>query len=500
MAKHLTVRKLRTLKAALDGPSFEWILLELPSRRAACVPVLKRKGGLLLGMPENTFTQDELTAGSVEGELEDLGPHHLTTVAANSAEGEETVEVLFLDFPESHFHALQYFPRTVSWPVGISRFMSATGSVVDPEPDELVAVARLWVEEGEARSSDAYHSAMELPAAGGVTAAAPEHPAVLDAVLVQMENLATQFAELRQEVSTIKRTNAQPSSQQTGALATARQLAGPAPSTRRPVQRGGPPEGFAAEQALEEEEVPDTEADLDTLLKTALLKMVAPKKKKEIAGVALDLASSDDEDQDPLRKVHGARGTMMQEKLRQAMDHSPQKFVEAVESHAATVLGLDGPAQDTMERYVREELPVGSENLTWGLVKVAALFRSGQHAKAHLVTLLLLSAIEQSRLDQNWNAAWRLTHLSVPPFPEWRVRESNLATLRADNAHCRLLHPTWMATVVARMRDEEVLLRKRGKPQLDKPAEDGKGKGKTGGRKGKWQTPAEKEGEGMETK
>ena len=505
MARTLTLRKLRTLKVALDAPSFEWILLDLPSRSAACIPILKRTGGVLLGMPEDTFTKEELEAGHVGDELVDLGPHHAEKVAIQMSVVEETLGVLFLDFPESHFNVLQYFPRgTLAWPPGTLHFTDEGGNQVIPEPDELVAVARLWVEGGEARSSDAYHSAMELPMADPHPAATRGSP-VLDAVLVQMENLATQFADLKQEVSSLQHAKAPPVAK-AGALAAARTLAGPAPSTRRPVQygnRAGPMEAEAEE--VGEDEVPATPSDLDSLLKTALLKLVMPKKKKEIAGVALEYASSDDEDQDPLRKMHLARVTMMQEKHRQAMDHSPQKFVEAIEAHAATVLGLDSPGQDTLERYVREELPVGSDKslgyLTWGLVRVASLLRSGHHAKAHLITLLLLSAIEQSRLDQNWNAAWRLTHLPVPPFPEWRIRESNLPTLRADNAHCRLLHPTWMATVVARMKGEEVLVRKRGKLQLDRPEDSkGPGKGKRHGGKGKWHSATEKDGENMDTK
>lgn len=101
MAKQLTLRKLRTLKVALDGPSFEWTLLEFPAGLQHVCPCY------------------ELTAC---GELEDLD-HYVTNVAAQS---EDTFGVP-LDFPQAHFHALQCFPRTVDrvrW--GLGNFCTQT--------------------------------------------------------------------------------------------------------------------------------------------------------------------------------------------------------------------------------------------------------------------------------------------------------------------------------------------------------------------------------------
>lgn len=106
------------------------------------------------------------------------------------------------------------------------------------------------------------------------------------------------------------------------------------------------------------------------------------------------------------------------------------------------------------------------------------------HDKAQLVLMLTLAAVEQYHLDQNWQSAWRLTHLGLPPFPEWKVRETSVHQLRVDHAHSRLIHATWAAAVTARLKDEEALIKRRGAPKAAPPrSEKGdKGRGR-GGRK-----------------
>ena len=56
------------------------------------------------------------------------------------------------------------------------------------------------------------------------------------------------------------------------------------------------------------------------------------------------------------------------------------------------------------------------------------------------------------------------------------MREASISQLRHDFAHSRLIHSTWAAAITARMKDEEVLVKRRGQARAP-GAPKGKGKG-----------------------
>ena len=121
-------------------------------------------------------------------------------------------------------------------------------------------------------------------------------------------------------------------------------------------------------------------------------------------------------------------------------------------------------------QYITDQLPIGSERtlgyMVWGVGRALTLLSAGETAKAHLVLLLLLGAEEQFKVDGTWSSAWRLTHLTPPPFSEWRTKgDQQLAQLRQDHAHTRLCHATWIAAVTAKLKDEEVLTKRRFQPR-----------------------------------
>ena len=131
---------------------------------------------------------------------------------------------------------------------------------------------------------------------------------------------------------------------------------------------------------------------------------------------------------------------------------------------AADTVGEASRGVMTMEKYIKEQLPIGQRSLqytTWEIARALTLLRTGQTEKAHLVLLLLVWAIEQYCSDQNWAAAWKLTHLTAPPLSEWKTRDSNLNQLRTDCAHTRLVRPIWAAAVIAELRDKETLTKRR---------------------------------------
>ena len=244
-------------------------------------------------------------------------------------------------------------------------------------------------------------------------------------------------------------------------------------------------------------EVDGTDLSTDQLLKMALVKALGSggktKKKSKGPGLPLSQSGSDSETEtasDPLQKLSGAKGSLLLERLKIAMEQNPSAYIAAIEMLAADSLGEATPNVMTIERFVRDGLPMGHEKslgyATWGIARAVTLLRSGQSEKAHLVLLLLLASIEQYRLDQNWGAAWKLTQLSMPPFAEWRTKDSMMSQLRADAAHTRLAHPTWCAAVIAKLRDEETLTKRRhggagagqGSNQGERPERPPRGRGR----------------------
>ena len=259
-------------------------------------------------------------------------------------------------------------------------------------------------------------------------------------------------------------------------------LSGKPPPTKAQTA-GAPLETMAALEADMADGTEETSEDLDKLRKLAMLKLLGKdshNRRKKVGLMFGQGESSDSEEDDPLRKLSGAKGTMLLERLRASMDASPSDYVTAIEHMAANSLGMTQATSDTLERFAREELPVGNDRnmgyMVWILVKAIGLLRAKQHDKAHLLLMLGVAALEQYKLDQNWSAAWRLTHLPQPPFQEWKVREASISQLRHDFAHSRLIHSTWAAAITARMKDEEVLVKRRCQARAP-GAPKGKGKG-----------------------
>lgn len=481
----LSNRKLKSLKTASSGADFEWCMLDLADRQSVAIPVLKRKGGVLLALPQESFSLEELETGEVEAQLPDLGPFFFKDVLVEDGEGQTTTPVVYLDFQDSAFGKVKVMGRKPQWPNGVVYFLVGDDTAL-PDVEDLVAGAREWIGEGDARASDQYVSAFEGPPLPpqGVT------PPVLDAVLSQLQNLAEAVSGLQADMGQVKQQAASSGAHvpEPAALDRVSRLAGRPPTTKATPTGTGllarAEEVLASEGAVEEDEEPGLHMDTDQLLRLALVKMVTKTSKssrRRKVGLGLEESSGSEAEEDPLRKLSGAKGTLLQEKLKLAMQSHPADYIQTVETLAASALGLSTVGEDTMERYVREELPVGSDrnmgHCLWVMLKAINLLKAKQVDAAHLLLLLGLASYEQFRLDQNWQAAWRITQLPLPPFQEWKVREGSLSQLRQDHAHSRLIHTTWSAAITARLKDEEVLVRRRG--QYRTPGgQKGKGRGK----------------------
>ena len=88
-----------------------------------------------------------------------------------------------------------------------------------------------------------------------------------------------------------------------------------------------------------------------------------------------------------------------------AMEADPAAYANAIGNLAAQVLGEATPNQMTLERYVREELPMGNERslgfAAWIMVRAVTCMKAGRWENGRLVPALGLAAIEQYRLDGN---------------------------------------------------------------------------------------------------
>ena len=497
----LGVRRANSLRLAETGDPPEWLLLRLRTRNVAAIPVLRRDGGLLLAVAGNALTEEEIQNGRVEGVIEQLGLVGRIECRAQvvGAEQEaEAVEVpmLLFDWPAAFYKHLRVrtgddnpnWPADMVWPC----HGEEANLVVDTA--YLAEQAFNWVEAGELHCSDAYLTGLD----GGALPWQPEPSTpsedLLRQLLDQMQETAAAVTQLKGDVEAVKQSRGgqeavAPSPSPQNALAQARQLVGPAPTTKAGSSAANPvpmPDFVDDEDA---EGGVDMDTPTDQLMKMALVSLLSKassKKKTKGTGLPLTQSGSDSEGEDALRKLSGARGTMLLERLKMAMEENPAAYSTAIETLAAQVLGESSPNASTMEKYVKDEMPLGHEKslgyMVWCMTRALGCLRSGQTEKGRLVLLLGLAAVEQYRLDGRWEAAWKMTHLSQPPFADWKNRDPHLSQLRADNAHSRLVHPTWAAATIARMKDEEVLVKRRTRAE-DRPNDrPPKGKGRGFGR------------------
>ena len=183
-------------------------------------------------------------------------------------------------------------------------------------------------------------------------------------------------------------------------------MVGPAPRTRPSTLLPASTDRAAEAPHKDAEE----DLDADQLLRSAVVGLLSQQKKKKAKATGLPLGgggsdSEEDETADPLRRLAGARGTMLSEKLRQSMELEPRSYIAAIDLMAAQMLGEAQTGPATMERCCRELLPMGAERslgyLTWGIARALTLLRAGHADKAHLILLLLVlvASVEQYRLQ-----------------------------------------------------------------------------------------------------
>ena len=212
----------------------------------------------------------------------------------------------------------------------------------------------------------------------------------------------------------------------------------------------------------------------DDLMRVALVKLLAgasdkKSKKKKNFGVP-------DHDSDSDQDWKGGNGSMSLERLKESMRRNPGVYADLLERRAAKVIEADIVATDgaIAVRYAAEALPIGRARtmgyFAWAISHIHKAVVAEESDRARLLCMSILSALEQQLLDESWETAWRIVDLAQPPFASWGAR-TDIAQLRRDVAHSRLVEPRWAAMVAAAIKDEETLVRRRGK---------GAGRGKGG--------------------
>ena len=176
----------------------------MSDRLCACIPVLKRPGRVMLALPEIVFSAEELENGSVGSELPDLGPWLIEAMPVQGAVDDQTVNVLFLDFPLTLFWLLRTFQRKAVWPPDTA-FFYGTDTAAIPNEEELVLTAQAWVADGKPRAVEGYHTALEefppTPRGGAPNTGTQQ---ALGAALHQLTHLASTVNQLQSDMGEMR--------------------------------------------------------------------------------------------------------------------------------------------------------------------------------------------------------------------------------------------------------------------------------------------------------
>ena len=78
--------------------------------------------------------------------------------------------------------------------------------------------------------------------------------------------------------------------------------------------------------------------------------------------------------------------------------------------------------------------------------------------------------VEQRCLDGNWRTAWLTMDMGSPPFEAWARMDA--ARKRRETPQASLAEPTWISSINNRLKEEDALLKRRGKGGGKKGAED----------------------------
>ena len=446
--------------------------------------------GIILALPKNALSEEELDAGMEAAADALVGPNHVVRVSLGDSEVAE-VEVVMVEFSIEIRQQMEL--RTARSRRVLKGFADNIREL--PNLTELNDQVVSWLETGAVRVEE-YMTALEVEEeTGGLS----------DKLLQEFQNLQTMMdRRLRVMEGQIHELQTKPAHplgampkqpgggwpQKSGvredvmedAINAARSVV-----PKRPPKLADEP-GKAADTAIDMPGLEDLDvgaggssASMDDLMKLHMLKMLKemqqPKgksKSKKLPGLTSweDSDSSQEDGATWSSNSKGGRGIEAVERVRHAMKFHPEAYQERMELKAvdATELVPTIPLQ-----FVKGS-PVGKSRTAGyclqGFAEVHRLLLENKPKQARLHVLRMIAALEQFLIDESWVVASRLMCTEEPPWGHWATQD--VAAIRRQLVYNRLSESTWMAALINQLKEEEWLTKKRA--NLQQPKGNSKGK------------------------
>ena len=197
-----------------------------------------------------------------------------------------------------------------------------------------------------------------------------------------------------------------------------------------------------------------------------------PKRKKRIPGIQ-DSESESGESETHGKDFLGARGSAASIAIRDAMKKHPKVFRQVLEKNLLEATHKEALGPKHLLKYAGKEIPLGNQKGIGYLVTLLCLIHhalaEGDVETARFLSIAGVAMVEQSCLDSGWQTAWKLLDLEKPLFEKWQAM--NVGAVQKSRTHSKLVEKRWVATIISEAKDDDYLMKKRGK---------GKGLGKKG--------------------
>jgi hypothetical protein len=483
---------------SLQSGSGENFVLDVGGVGYLVVIALARLYGFLVVLPAGCLEDEEGEDQNGFAELISYrGVHGNIEFQTTKKLGKE--EVTIADFEESIVPFLFTTAAWAAWEKPVKDFRSKVGGTFAPAKRALMPVVSRWI------------SAHCLPDSEYITAeeAKPEEKVkgvVLPvkkggkedgAILQQLQAIATQFGRFESQlqnmdgrlehIEEVRSTASHFTGKKTPSggkltppfMAELQKAAPRGPRKGEMGMRGsGPgrakpreiPQGhYYAESEEEGQQVEETggPGDLDQMMKLAVMELLKGKQKKKtkhVPGIpSYEAGSSSDEGGGG--GVTGAKGSAAHENLRLSMRKNPKAFSDRIQQRMAAKLQKEDLEKGDVLLFAEKHIGVGKQK-TLGyclqlLCHITEAFNQGKQDEGMFLLYASIMMMEQYTLDENWKTAWKMIDLPSPPFDRWQIMD--LGQWRRDTAYSSLAEAGWIAAVANRIKDEDVILKRRGK-------------------------------------
>lgn len=469
-------RALKTLKCVNPrGDEVDVLLLKWPADSdawAICLPCRVSSTGIILAVPGDAIPEEDLERGQQAAADDLMGPNAQVTVSLQE-NADQIIEVQLVEFTLDVRHSLERrAPRSRRQH---KRFADSQDL---PNFAELDDAVEGWVMSGSLRDTG-WQTAQEAPV--------PE-PQGLDQVLTALAKLESRMDQLQRKVdskpsnlhqSTVAKDKpgkkvVEKSEEKDWAdiLKALKEEVGPRPSKvlDEPAARTTAQELVS----LVEEEMAASSStpSVDDMMKLSMLKLLkdlqgkTSKKSKKLPGLIGGIGSSSEEEGGETwsSTSRGGKAIEAVEKLRAAMKQNPGAYLERMEMRMQRAVGAEEMGPTIPEKFI-QSVPVGRSRTAGyaltGFATIHKLMLEGKARQARLHTVRMMAAMEQFLLDESWGVASRLTGVEEPPWAHWASQD--LPSIRKQYIYTRLMDATWIGAIINELKEEEWLLKKRGK-------------------------------------